>query len=298
MDREFKPKINGLNNLGNTCFFNSVLQILYQCTILNKIIYNNTITGNLIDQYNLYLNSYNEHNSSFSPEYIINYVSTILGRNGYQQEDAEQYLNFIIDALIDELKLWTKKEGKGSTIIKGSITLDILIDSLFTIKMNKEIICPDCKTISKSSDDINKLYLTLNDESDDLENMIINYYTEKLDNENKYKCSSCKNHVEATINRNIIKLPKYLIIALKRYTNNNDKINKRINIQESITFNSPNKIYNLRGFIYHSGNTGGGHYVYYGKKDNVWHEYNDSHVSVVNNIENIVELGYIYLYVS
>ena len=39
--------------------------------------------------------------------------------------------------LIDELKLWTKKEGKGSTIIKGSITLDILIDSLFTIKMNK-----------------------------------------------------------------------------------------------------------------------------------------------------------------
>ena len=90
-----------------------------------------------------------------------------------------------------------------------------------------------------------------------------------------------------------------MIIALKRYNNNNNKINKRIDIPESLTFNTvSNKTYNIRGFIYHSGNTGGGHYVYYGKKDNVWHEYNDSHVSIVNNIENIIGLGYIYLYVS
>ena len=129
----------GLNNIGNTCFFNSVLQLLYQCTVLNKLIITNKIKGQIIDEYSEYLNSYINTSYSFSPTSIISYVGNILGRRGYQQEDAEQYLNYMIDAIIDELKTWSKKSDLDNTIITNDITVANLIDSLFTIKIKKTI---------------------------------------------------------------------------------------------------------------------------------------------------------------
>jgi ubiquitin C-terminal hydrolase len=108
--------------------------------------------------------------------------------------------------------------------------------------------------------------------------------------------------VQATISRQIIKLPKYLIITLKRYDKFNNKINTSTYMPDNIDLNT--KSYNLRGIVYHSGGTGGGHYVYYGNKCkntlNDWFLYNDSSVSNIsdNNISNIKKHGYIYLYVS
>ena len=48
------------------------------------------------------------------------------------------------------------------------------------------------------------------------------------------------------------------------------------------------------------GSTHGGHYVYYGNKNDKWYLYNDSSVKEVSNdqIEQLVKSGYIYLYVS
>ena len=56
----------GLNNLGNTCFFNSILQLLYQCTIFNNIILND-INGKLINLYRNYIIDYNNSSTNLSP---------------------------------------------------------------------------------------------------------------------------------------------------------------------------------------------------------------------------------------
>ena len=60
------------------------------------------------------------------------------------------------------------------------------------------------------------------------------------------------------------------------------------------------KTYYLRGFIYHMGSTHGGHYVYYGNKNGKWYLYNDSSISEISDdqIEKLVKMGYVYLYVS
>lgn len=65
--------------------------------------------------------------------------------------------------------------------------------------------------------------------------------------------------------------------------------------------NINNKSYFLRGIIYHSGSTNGGHYVYYGNKNNDnWFLYNDISVNKIlnNTLSDIKKYGYIYLYVS
>ncbi len=288
---------NGLNNLGNTCFFNSVLQLLYQCTVFNKLILYNNISGKLINFYTNFITQYATSNNSFSPNQIINYVSHFLGRNNYQQEDAEQYLNFMIDMMIEEMNNWTKTNLiENSTIINKSITLKELINNIFTINIEKKIHCPNCRYISKTNDSINKLYLSINS-TNDLNQLVSQYLNETLDDKNRWKCDKCNKNVNAIIKRNIIQLPKYLIIVLKRYSNNNSKINTEVNMSDNLLING--KEYYMRGIIYHSGITNGGHYVYYGLKSNNWMIYNDASIQNVssNIMNNIKKLGYVYLYV-
>lgn len=289
----------GLNNLGNTCFFNSVLQLLLQCTVFNKLILLNNIDGNLINRYSDFMKQYTDSSNSISPDNIINYVSRILGRKNYQQEDAEQYLNFMIDTMIEEMHSWTIQNSLADSKIANSsknMTLKELINHIFTINVEKNVICPICNNVSKSCDNINKLYLSINSQQD-LKSLVYEYLYETLDDQNRWKCDKCDNSVNAIIKKNIISLPKYLIIVLKRYTNNNSKINNDINMPDYMTINSKN--YYMRGVILHSGITNGGHYVYYGLKDDIWFIYNDSSVQPVSSetINSIKRIGYVYLYV-
>lgn len=296
---------SGLNNLGNTCFFNSVLQLLYQCTVFNKLMLSNKFDGPLINIYSEFLKTYASSAKTFSPSNIVNYVSRALGRIGTRQEDAEQYLNYIIDSMIDELKLWIKKNNREYThIINKNISLTDLVNNLFTLKIKKNIICPHCNNRSTSNDNNNKLYLSIDsvDNNQNLNNLLSKYLIETLDDENKWNCDKCNKYVNGIIKREIVKLPKYLIIVLKRYTNNNQKINTKIMMTTEFIFNE--RIYYLRGFIYHSGSTDGGHYTYYGNKgdinDTKWYIYNDSSVSEIssNILGEYIKEGYVYLYVN
>jgi ubiquitin C-terminal hydrolase len=286
--------LNGLTNLGNTCFFNATLQLLYQCTILNKLLMSNNFNGNTINSYVDFLKSYSSNNSIITPHNILYNVSSKMGRIGSSQEDAEQYLNYIIDNLITELITFTKQNNIiDNKILNKNITLGNLINNIFTINIKKTITCLYCSHISQSDEIDNKLYLAINNSQ--LDKILLNYTNEQLDENNKYKCEKCNNKSCAKINKEIIKMPKYLIIALKRYTNSNNKINNPVIMNKNLSINNNN--YEMRGFIYHSGITNGGHYVYYGKRNNDWYLFNDNSVSKIN-IENldIINYSYIYLY--
>jgi ubiquitin C-terminal hydrolase len=307
---QFNTINKGNPNLGNTCFFNSVLQLLIQCTVLNKLLIENNINGTLIDIYKRYLESYIDSNNSkktsqAEPGEIVKYVSKLLGRNMWSQEDADQYVTFIIDAIVDEFKEWAKK-NPNLIVSNKTMSLDQLIMGLFTIKCSKKIYCSECGYVSETNDDINKLYLPLASletnkkvKSDtNLSSLFNAYLTDKLDNENRWKCEKCNCMIMANIERTIYKWPKYLLITLKRYANNNHKINTEIEMPP--VFSLEEKTFYLRGFIYHMGSTHGGHYVYYGKKNDKWYLYNDSSVTETSNdqIEQLTKTGYVYLYVS
>jgi len=292
--------INGLNNIGNTCFFNATLQLLYQCTILNKLLLSNKFQGTIINEYNNFIKLYSSsEKSTITPFSIIRTISLNLNRYGSSQEDSDQYLSYIIDTLIEELNLFiTKNNIQDNIITNKNITLNTLINNIFTLKIKKIIKCQSCNNESITMEKDNKLYLSFNKTHTDcnLDNLLIYNMNETLDANNQYKCDKCNQFSCASINKKILSYPKYLIIALKRYTNTNNKINDKVNIDYNLEFE--NNKYELRGFVYHSGITAGGHYVYYGYKNKEWYLFNDSQVSKINqsSIDELKLTGYIYLY--
>ena len=93
------------------------------------------------------------------------------------------------------------------------------------------------------------------------------------------------------------KLPKILIIFLKRYNNSNMKLNSNIDFPLTdldmskyvLGYNKSKYIYDLYAVSNHVGGSFGGHYYAYCKNnDNNWYKFDDN-VVYTRNINKIVE---------
>ena len=107
----------GLSNIGNTCYMNTSLQCLSNCNILTdyflKDIYkqfineNNPIgsQGKLVESYaELIKNLWYGKKSYYSPNHFkstIGNIRTIF--RGYQQQDTQEFLSFLLDGLHEDL---------------------------------------------------------------------------------------------------------------------------------------------------------------------------------------------------
>ena len=111
---------------------------------------------------------------------------------------------------------------------------------------------------------------------------------------NKYFCEKCNKNTIARKRTETIHWPNNLIIILRRFDNHMRKKDKKINIPLQWRHN-----YKLKGGIVHSGSLQGGHYYYFGMKNNNWYIFNDSSVSIINSEEHLrhlTEIAYILNY--
>jgi ubiquitin carboxyl-terminal hydrolase 2/21 len=125
---------------------------------------------------------------------------------------------------------------------------------------------------------------------------------EILDGDNKPVCSRCKEKRRCTKRYTIEKLPKILVIHLKRFlkVRYNNKINLNVDypiesldmsnyLSNNVDPSTPNELvrnnssytnclYDLYGISLHSGTESSGHYVAYSKNpySKKWHCFNDS----------------------
>ena len=115
---------------------------------------------------------------------------------------------------------------------------------------------------------------------------------EELDEQNEIYCRTCKKHVKGTKKMDIYKLPKYLIIHLKRFKRHGYSTQKNGAQVDFPIEGLVIKNYSGRSFSYdlyavsnHYGSMGGGHYTAYGKNINGnWYDFNDSSVSGLRDI--------------
>lgn len=278
--------MKGFNNIGNTCYLNSGLQMLIQNIDLCKMIIHYSqqsqklnIIGEFIKEY------YNENKNAITP---INIKKLVENSNelfiGFQQQDSTEFIICLLDIIENEISRISKTNN---------------IDTLFGIKFNVRIKCKvrNCLEIYNHTENNNFLLLDINNDTNSLEDAYRNLKSgEKLDSENKYYCEKCKDKRIASKRTTIIEWPKYLFVWLKRFHHGGRNIRKNAQALEiPLTWRHNNV---LKGAVIHYGSLNGGHYVYIGEKDNKWYLFDDASVSEIEigQLQKYLANAYCLLY--
>ncbi|CAH2035036.1 unnamed protein product [Thlaspi arvense] len=132
---------------------------------------------------------------------------------------------------------------------------------------------------------------------------------EPLGPDDMWYCPACKEHKQANKKLDLWKLPDILVIHLKRFTYSRYFKNK---IDTFVDFpihdldlskyvmnkDGQSYLYELYAISNHYGGLGGGHYTAYAKlmDENKWYDFDDSHVSSVNESDIKTSAAYVLFY--
>jgi len=261
--------MKGIHNIGNSCYLNSALQLLFNSDDFYKLTYKSNDLYKEAREYREGTNVYNPRNIKSLIDSRTNLFK------GSSQQDSSEFITFLFDIVstFNNNKLYEK----------------------FGIQTDINIKCKLVKCLHESSHIENDLMLVL-PLTDNLSDSYRMYKSsERLDNDNAYDCEKCKMKTIARKRIEIVKWPTNLIIILKRFDGMMRKDNNKISIPIDWRHG-----YTLKGGIVHIGSFNGGHYIYYGynKSTHEWFIANDSNISIINKekLNELVPNSYILYY--
>jgi ubiquitin C-terminal hydrolase len=278
--------MKGLINIGNTCYLNASLQMLIQnkdlCDLILK--YNTPILNTISN----FINDYNSENYNIL---LPKDIKLLVEQRqemfiGFRQHDSAEFIIFLLDIIDEEIKKINKQNTYN-------------IDSIFQIESSVKIKCKlkSCLNISEHTEKNIYLLLDINNDTKTLDDCYRLSKSSELLEDNTYYCNNCKNNTIATKRTNIIKWSNNLIIWLKRFKQNGNKLDKVDNLIQIPLLWRHNM--ELQGFIIHSGGLHGGHYMYAGLVNNKWFLFNDSSVTEIfytEQLNNFLNNAYLLYY--
>lgn len=318
--------LSGLANLGNTCFVNSLIQILSHTYELNNFLENETYkkklknkceSALLLEWDNLRKILWHE-NCIVSPGKFIKTIQKVAHLKnmelftGYSQNDISEFLLFIIDcfhsSLSREIKITILGNAENETdnlaikcfeMIKNTYSKEYseIWNLFYAVHVSEISRLDNKKIISETPEPYFMIDIPIppNNKSPSLIDCF-NYY---VDGEiiNNYHEDETKENLDIVKKIKFWSLPNVLVIDFKRFNNKFQKNQILVNFPldnldlSSYVIGYKKEIYKyeLYGVCNHSGSTFGGHYTSYVKNSNgKWYHFNDTSVSEIEVNESIV----------
>ncbi|XP_040901664.1 ubiquitin carboxyl-terminal hydrolase 2a isoform X1 [Toxotes jaculatrix] len=328
----------GLKNLGNTCFMNSILQCLSNTHSLRdyclhnshrRDLNNNSRTNTaLMEEFVKLIQTMWTSSSSeaVSPSEFKTQIQRYAPRFvGYNQQDAQEFLRFLLDGLHNEVNRVTVRprgtvedfdhlpdEEKGKKMWSKYLEReDSKIVDLFVGQLKSSLTCSHCGFCSTVFDPFWDLSLPIakkgHGEVSLMDCMRLFTKEDVLDGDEKPTCYRCKARRRCTKKFTIQKFPKILVLHLKRFSEarRTSKLStfvnfpmKDLDLREFASENSINAVYNLYAVSNHSGTTMGGHYTAYCRNPNSgeWYTFNDSRVTPMSSSQVRSSDAYVLFY--
>ncbi|XP_042270174.1 ubiquitin carboxyl-terminal hydrolase 2a isoform X2 [Thunnus albacares] len=327
----------GLKNLGNTCFMNSILQCLSNTHSLRdyclhnshrRDLNNNSRTNTaLMEEFAKLIQTMWTSSSSeaVSPSEFKTQIQRYAPRFvGYNQQDAQEFLRFLLDGLHNEVNRVTVRprgtvedfdhlpdEEKGKKMWSKYLEReDSKIVDLFVGQLKSSLTCSHCGFCSTVFDPFWDLSLPIAKGYGEVSLMdCMRLFTKEdvLDGDEKPTCYRCKARRRCTKKFTVQKFPKILVLHLKRFSEarRTSKLStfvnfpmKDLDLREFASENSINAVYNLYAVSNHSGTTMGGHYTAYCRNPNSgeWYTFNDSRVTPMSSSQVRSSDAYVLFY--
>ncbi|XP_062416970.1 ubiquitin carboxyl-terminal hydrolase 2a isoform X3 [Pungitius pungitius] len=327
----------GLKNLGNTCFMNSILQCLSNTPGLRDYCLHNAHRRDLnnksrtntalMEEFAKLLQTVWTSSSSdaVSPSEFKTQIQRYAPRFvGYNQQDAQEFLRFLLDGLHNEVNRVSVRprggaedldhlpdEEKGKKMWSKYLEReDSKIVDVFVGQLKSSLTCSHCGFCSTVFDPFWDLSLPITKkgcgEVSLMDCMRLFTKEDVLDGDEKPTCYRCKARRRCTKKFTIQKFPKILVLHLKRFSEarRTSKLStfvnfpmKDLDLREFASQHS-NAVYNLYAVSNHSGTTMGGHYTAYCRNptSGEWNTFNDSRVTPMSSSQVRSSDAYVLFY--
>ncbi|NXN28737.1 UBP2 hydrolase, partial [Nycticryphes semicollaris] len=318
--------LTGLRNLGNTCFMNSILQCLSNTKELRDYCLQNQYLRDLNNNSRMRTALMTEFakliqllwtsspNDSVSPSEFKTQIQRYAPRFvGYNQQDAQEFLRFLLDGLHSEVnRVLVRPRASTDTLDhlpddeksrqmwrRYQEREDSRISDLFVGQLKSSLTCSECGYCSTAFDPFWDLSLPIPKKGYGEVTLMdcLRLFTKEdvLDGDEKPTCCRCKARTRCTKKFSIQKFPKILVLHLKRFSESRIRTSKLttfvnfqlkdLDLREFASQSCNHAIYNLYAVSNHSGTTMGGHYTAYCKSpiSSEWHSFNDSRVTPMSS---------------
>uniref|UniRef100_A0A8C2J945 Ubiquitin carboxyl-terminal hydrolase n=1 Tax=Cyprinus carpio TaxID=7962 RepID=A0A8C2J945_CYPCA len=258
-----QPPLQGFSNLGNTCYMNAILQSLFSLPSFSNDLLKQGIPWKRVPV-NALLRRFAHllAKKDISPpdvkkdllRRVKNAISSTAERfSGYMQNDAHEFLSQCLDQLKEDVekinKSWKNEPSAGEEPQSARLTEEVDTSRIYTcpVTVNMEfevqhtITCKSCGEVVTKREQFNDLSIDLPRRKKTLP---LRSIQDSLDlffrmEEIEYSCEKCSGKA-ATVSHKFSRLPRVLILHLKRYSYNsqlslNSKLGQQVLIPKYLT---------------------------------------------------------------